>query len=1695
MNRKKIFIEILIFILITVLAVIGYNVTAAVTTEMASVGIGYPSGYPTITYSDLINNYNLLCSGHDIALPGVSSTYVTSGDNSRSIPVPSEDEIAFSTGRTSRSRNPYSYTISKTLGNYTTTGPVVAVPEEAYILSEMTENTNGNTGTFYNTTNVRYEGEIIESYAIPVPNEDKVIYGVDLDSNGQPTAYAVKEESDYYYVDVNQVGSDYFPYTYVQQAWWSSPAGSKGTSVKQNSFSAEAKEFEKYINSIRVGTGTVNKTVTVNGTTVTVPAPQLKYEVTSSMSNASVNYDSDNREYLIGPFTLNFPEWVTTSADRGEVRFSGISNMNLKGIKVDGTSSQEITIDHSKWNIVYKNVREESGALSAFPHTGEEFYIKLDYIEGVTKISDIEVDFKYLNGGATYENLTGTYNIVSWSPKTEMVEAGEFPVYIHTLECTAIDNRTSQPFALGVEAARWYESANYSLFSGDLYVIDEPIPTPSPTPTPTPTPTRTPTPTPSTIPPYTPDKPDTPDNPKPKKVIELTVPIEGEVWIDTKQDKANGSVTEGKRDEGEKGYKNAEVYVYKVFKNNGTEVKRELAKIYEKDNDKELSFPIYTDDNGKYTIPKILVPGTEDKDNKYDIEYDVVFKFDGQTYTASKPLPTANGDAKTYINASRAEKDSKYASDSLASENATERDTFNKKFETISGDKAMDDNGNTEGKAGNLKLDYTSEAVTYEDNTKRRSTLTTLDSNGHILEQYKVNASTANTGIYLPVNHKITKDDADSVTSTVDKNGNKTTTTYHTIYNYMKHINLAVKEREESDLGVLKDLYKAEIVVNEKEITKKFNTLVDFEDAKYAEFLNIQLENAQTKSYKLGLYNSDYEYRSTVYEKEVDKVKAVKMGETGSLTDTNLRVFLTYKIAVFNEGSYDMVINDLNDYYDKTFTLVTEEQKVNIVDGDSRNAKVVAEPSYYRVVGATESPKYDYTSSGMTRFDWASSEATANDSYKKGNITSFNGLKLHPGEQLQLFVTYEVDKGGAEPENPTRNLLGEKNNVAEIASYSIYNLDGSVAGRIDRDSAPNNIKLDKVTDKAWYEDDTESAPAIKIELTDFVNREINGVVWEDEEANTIKFGQKVANGKLEDGETRIPDIDVELVEKITVDGQEYEHIWRNEDIKNYFADANLENYELDITTNSNGEYTFKGVLAGNYVVRFKYGNKDSLAKYNGQDYKNTAYEAGLADLLNQEWQDIKSDAEVNRDRVSDARDYEPQRMRVIAYSKTIDNKLGTVLESADKDVNHDELIKNTQMVANTAKLNLEIEHPDYIESNKLTDGTVERKYVVNGIDFGLEKRSETAVELSKDISKITLKKNDGTATIMEVVINEDGSIDFDKSIQGDKLINIAQVGNTQGIRFANIEKSYLNNMAISLEYTIKAKNTSEVDWTGDIANLSLAEIETAATELEKDYDIAGKVAYGKYVGNNYYTNTNNDSDKIVKTNVNSIIDYIDNDIGLDEVANANVENHAWETVKVADLANVLDGKVFTDGKIVDYKGVSFEGTGKSNIAVIKDGNYNPSIVAELVPESASSEGATVGEIKITTSKTTSSDADSSDLNFNNMVEILSYSNTVGRRDMMAVPGNAEISRGAFEAATGYKNNSLIADYEGAKEIDGKHLNGERDTAAADLLTFTEPTGLDSQEEAKTNYMVIALSASIALAAGIAVTMLFVFKKK
>lgn len=1726
MNRKMKIITIIatVFALL-VLIVAGYNIYAKSTNEMLSKGNGLPAGFPYITYNDLVNENDILCCGKGIPLPGAGSTIVNAGDQSTSEPYltmsdigkklfeQSQDASGYTT--TDNFTVPYDATTSKTYGFYTESDMQVADPEEAYILAEISENFPGGDSTFYNKTDEEYTGDVQDLFFMNINGE--TLYAVEMDEDSlEPKRYAVyDEEADkYFYVEITDAGR-FYPYTYVQYAWWRTHAGNSAGSVASTPFSEEAKAFAEYIKKVAKKDSNGNivyeeRTVTVNGETATIQAPVIDYVITGEDENKKVEYDEDNGKYLIGPFKINYyEESVTTS--RGTVHFSHIINCEIK--------SNLGVVDSKKWK--FKFASRDASDKAAFPHNGEEFYIVLDYIDGMRYLSDIHFDFEYMNAGGNYTKLTGQFFKASWKPEKEAIWCNEGAKdcacgghhysakydsdgdlvcsggakkcshgYFHNhivkwnywLELEGLDPVTSQPLAQVYVGVRWYEKAEFS-FNAKL---PEPEPEHN------------------------------------KEYIRLTIPMAGEVWIDQVPDKKHPNYKEGTKEAGDLGYKNAEVYIYKVYKRNGKIVKRVLADIYDANNKTKLSQPIYTDANGKYTIPNINVPGYEVKidgspsdetvpyltQGRYDISYDVEFKFDGQHYEASKALATSNGNAEAYIKADKQGKKA-YEKDSMASENATERDQYNNKFKEVYGGNAIDNNGNTVGySAGGdkvLTLNYTSTefSLPNNENKRRLSNLVVLDQNEHIIEQYKMRATTGNTGLYYPVDNKISVDSADDVIElSVVEGENVRNVTYKTIYDYMQHINLAVKEREKTDLSVFKDLYKAEILVNEKEITKTYNRYIDVEEEGNREALEVQIEACKIGKYTLGLYSSDYEYRSTVYNTSVDAVRNIK-------ADTDLKVYLTYRIAINNESEaangLDATINQLTDYYDKTFTLVNEDISANVLKDDpnaadyqQRYSKVVAEKPYYRIVKADENPTYTYWSDGMARFTCNDTNTLVNKDYKKLTVTDLKNVKIAAGEQLEMFITFEVDKNGYK--NPTErpDILGDKNNVAEIGNYSTYYTNGKVAGIIDRDSAPDNIDLTRNV-KEWYEDDTESAPTVNIHLYNY-NREINGNVWEDSESNEILYGQKVGDGIMDESEGKISHIDVQLVEKIQIDGIEYEKIWTEDDFNDLTAEERKMYRLKDVETDENGYYYFKGILAGNYVVRFKYGNKEATVPFNGQDYKNTAYQANMTNsdgssTLNNEWQDLRASA-INEARISDARDYELQRMKVIAYSQNINNHIGTVLESADdSSKNHDELIANTQMVANTAKLNIEIEHQDFIDYGTVVtvDGIKEYTYYVRNIDFGLERRSRTALELDKKISKITLLKNDGNSVILRVTFNEDGSVnrEDEETVLGRKLAHLDELNGIQGFEYIPMENSYLVGSTLKIEYNIKVTNKSEVDWTGKVADFAKSDdiiAEVAHLETTEPYVSGEMIEYGEYVGKNYYTNKNDSSDQIVKTKVNQVIDYVDNDMSPDENVIRAVEDSSWKDVTLEELQNggVLDEAVYTNGKLLDSRGTAYLSENKFNVQLTEDDAYNPNLIRELIPEAAAGgvESACTGSIRFGTIKMLTQNVNDGD-KYDNIAEIISYFNTVGRRDENTVPANAQVARGEYTAAHGTENGVILTDYLGGKEVNVNgtvlHLNGERDTDAPNFVTITEPTGISVYQQQSKNYTIVALITAVTAA--------------
>ena len=1404
---------------------------------------------------------------------------------------------------------------------------------------------------------------------------------------------------------------------------------------------------------------------------------------------------------------------------------------------------------------------------------------------------------------------------------------------------------------------------------------------------------------------------------------------------------------------------------------------------------------------------------------------------------------------------------SKYANDSYAIETREEREAFNRQFTEIYGKEAMTGEGTTKGSSRDTKnakeheLNYTSTDVGFdtssgdeaqaeqtEEITRKVSTLVTKDNEGYVLDLYQMPARVSEAGLILPYEDRIHLEDLkqDIPLNGVDTGSEGVYTYYKPITEYFNHINLGLVKRDETDLTVSQDLYKAALTVNQDEVTYKYSTLYDLEKEEYADKLNMLLDIQAVKTkYQIGLYNSDFYYRSSVYKANgtTEITKAIQNAKKNS----ELRLFATYRMSVYNDSiAQNVSVNELINYFDSTYTLVSSDVSTQIENEEGiRSEKVIAESPYYRIYsqyGSTEestdseNPTYVYnynraedTSKEVTGLnrgkvsadsdeylemdagsvEWTVeegySESVDSGTYKRMKTATFSSIKdgdadstsvknLRPGEKLEIFVTFEVDKAGYESIAEASNkegsesyaenqgdkdgerakLLGEKNSIVEISNYTTFYTEdsvgknnnvayiaGQISGRVDKDSAPDNINIHDL-DKTNFEDDTESAPVFKIYLRDKKEgqRTLNGTVWEDrltdEVKNTVDSDKSsntlVGNGKLEDGEQGIAGATVSLVEKIKIKDSdkdeytEYEYVWPDE----AFGDA-IKGYTSVKMSDKEGKYEFTDFVSGNYVVRYEYGNTLLTLKYNGQDYKNTAYQEGIQNpsaseiveedkltndqsnesfheqlTLNNEWHDLTGLTKNIETDISDARDYEARRLEVIANSKTINNSLAEVLALADTDeykalydalykrmyegdedktyqtvkdnvlgmtdaeIAADEnlkifgtqaklkefvdktnvLIGFTAMEANTAKLNVEIEYAgdlNYGKTKKSTDGTfyvnvggsateIEQtlaqdaedsqnvKYEILNVDFGLERRPDTIIQLDKYLTNINLKKQG--EDILNADINDDGEImNTDTALNRERLLYLTESEGVQGFKYIQMEADYAKDVKVKLSYKVKVTNKSNVDYASETLvsktyNSTPIFAENGYRDsANADLKTGENIAYGKYLGLYYYTHdldaVNGEAsvsgtqykDLSVKTTVDKLVDYVDTTTSL--ASNNLEEDAAWdnnsgnqETIQDGVKPNYLAGLISDDsytvrqqaektlynleddlhniylsstmnsialsnntnltatGKTIEAinleRGPKGEGqltyetgedtaVGHKKLADKDNGTvkienvygyndertsqgkeyyvdtFNKDLTQKLTSININdSEAVTSSTINIVTEMGIKDDTSMDDLIYDGLAEVLIYSNSVGRRTMAAIPGNAfEIVKQESEAGNtdpekyggfwnaGHSSNTakdsdILRDISAAtpqeqqrtmqyalntKDVLAKAEHGEGifiaelDTDSVDYVTFTVPTGLNYNADIANQIIIITLIVLIISALAITGGTVYIVQKK
>lgn len=1139
----------------------------------------------------------------------------------------------------------------------------------------------------------------------------------------------------------------------------------------------------------------------------------------------------------------------------------------------------------------------------------------------------------------------------------------------------------------------------------------------------------------------------------------------------------------------------------------------QIGKMYN-ESGRKIDATTYTDEGGYYHIEKVLVG-----------EYDVEFEYDGQNYKTSTLLE--GGDVPDYIVDPDNEK---YDNNSKAIEDPSERIEFNDRFNEIV-------NGYAIGKDGTkTPLAYTK--------IGGESKLITLDSDGHVLPQFAMHARTSTNGLTYPIDDNMTLEDHDV---TLILNGNKFT--FYSAGEYMYHINLGLVERSKIDLAVTQDVYTAVNTINQKQERYIYNArgILSIFDSR----LKVT-DSYKAFRYTRELYKADWQFRIEDYKVndlnrldryENDKTDEIENIQRIKTVDMEEKTFITYKITIKNQSILQSAtINELADYFDSTYNLVTKDTYLDIQDEEGvPHSTLVAKQSYYQKSNG-EIEKLTWTTNG--KYD--------TDLYPGFNSIYTTGLEdimLRTKEEIDVYITFEVDKG--------RNdeiLLGEKRNIVDISNYSSFEIGTTdktfPEGLIDKDSEPGHANPWMPQD---YEDAVDEAPVIEIKLYETDGRVIDGYVWDDNRTTKISGSEKntgnsqkqlIGNGIKQENEDVVSGVRVQLIEKIDDPrtGAEYEYVWKemytSEDNYRYVqhegaarnAGGNVADYgsiTADTTLGSvqKGQYKFNEYIAGNFIVRFIYGDTPKTyltdekennngkgqnpVSYNGHDYKSTRYQIGTN--INKKWYDLDDTAHINT-RMSDAKDDEARRLKVINYSTTIENDKAEVLASFDArtdknsygddrnyydETKHKELRNNTWMFADTARFNVQIEY------NKTADNGLEKpSYRIKNIDFGLEERPETKIELNKEIVGIKITLASG-----EVIIDTAGGIN--------KNVNwVSQKKNeTKGITYKRETKKYtydqgqvhvymdeeiMQGAKLQVDYLITIKNNSDTDYVGEDGSLGTA----------------------------YYQGRYSTNDKIVTTKVDKIIDYVDNSMvfrkidsqpwdlvenmkefltddlkkeveekeelqkeieeqnygtwieaqmrvhGEDYVVQHLNDKFSEEEYKklnktqlqndvISTITKLDNGQILQNMKEIGYVNPSLEfvqtKTGKVEIQPITQ------VIVTKVTEGTELKPGQTTTVDLTLVKTLSSQDEADALSYRNVAEILQLSNTVGRRDMDAIPGNQD------------------PDIRQSDDV----LPEEYDADVTEKIIITPPTG-----ENKAQYYILGVIIVLILVGGI-----IVIKKK
>lgn len=670
------------------------------------------------------------------------------------------------------------------------------------------------------------------------------------------------------------------------------------------------------------------------------------------------------------------------------------------------------------------------------------------------------------------------------------------------------------------------------------------------------------------------------------------------------------------------------------------------------------------------------------------------------------------------------------------------------------------------------------------------------------------------------------------------------------IYPGQLQIHQALVRRDKTDLELTTNIVETTVSMNRYDTTYGYN-------------------DPNTLSYHQYIYKEDYNYDTKSREDGI-----------AYYTEDNVHFYVTYESNIKNFTDSNTRLTQIIDYYNKEFNWKAS----------------------YTTTKGTQIPGIEVIRNGGN-CNYTVADGARPSGYKSKIVTllSDNGLNS-PSDEIKIRLTYELVGDTGENGNAKDvlakylfrnneygagkdvNGIGmdisyamEINHYTEIAEYktdSCY---------IDRDSHPGNFDVEayekaiveyqkarETYKKNPSEENRLVAQTKKEELTKMreddtgtvtltltnsgTARTLTGNVWEAIDGQVKDTVDLQTNSTYGDRyvthdsslEKALGGIKVELVELLNPEDAE--------DTNGDGIGDQTQVVRAVTRTNDDGSYEFKSYIAGDYTVRFVYGDyssKDEVIRskittgsegqgtklpINGQYYQSTKANPNTDKL---EGNDIKywyynNSDKASRDediRIIDNNEYEKR------YSDAYDDSFSRLSQmkaevvsgdgingSTSTDYNYDgnievQDVRTTDPIyAYTSTMNLEVEYvrPSII-GNKDNSWY---KYGISNVDFGVTPRAYNDVNVSRYVSNVKLYVEGSNEPLINAYFNNEGSReDGHEDVKGLEFINDTFDQNNiyrDGLIKIDYEELLAGRAHLELTYSVKVSNDSRYDKTNKI---------------------------------------------------------------------------------------------------------------------------------------------------------------------------------------------------------------------------------------------------------------------------------------